>query len=74
MKSIRYIDGDYGTTALYTMETLDHHIVKWFSSGRDFTKVADDRVWHVKGTVKKHDIYRDMKSTVLTRCKVTEVA
>ena len=72
VKSIRYIDGDYGTTTLYTMVTDDNHMVKWFCSGKDFTKVADDTVWHIKGTIKKHDDYQGTKSTILTRCKVIQ--
>lgn len=65
--AIRYIDGQYGTTTLYTILT-DQGLVKWFSSngalGDDIDKVVT-----IKGTVKAHDEYNGIKSTVLTRCK-----
>lgn len=28
---------------------------------------------HIKGTIKEHNVYRDEKQTVLTRCKVVEI-
>lgn len=69
LKSIRFIDGYYGVTTLYTFATDDGHIVKWFSSRTVFTDADLDQPMTVKGTVKKHDEYQGTKSTVLTRVR-----
>lgn len=70
IKSIRYIEGMYGTTTLYTLLGSDGHLYKWFSSNAALGETVNDTVYQIKGTVKKHDEYRGTKSTVLTRCKV----
>jgi hypothetical protein len=69
IKSIRYIDGAYGTITLYTMVTNDNHLVKWFASRNVLGETAD-AVFTLKGTIKKHDDYNGVKSTILTRCKI----
>jgi len=69
LKSIRFLEGDYGTTSLYTFVTDDGHIVKWFSSRVVFEERDIDQPMTIKGTVKKHDEYKGTKSTVLTRCR-----
>lgn len=68
IEAIRYIDGAYGTTTLYTILTKDGNLVKWFSSNG---ALGDDEGVAVKiqGTIKDHEEYRGVKSTVLTRCK-----
>lgn len=68
--SIRYIPGDYGTTTLYTLVSDDHRVFKWFSTSAALGETADDTLYKIRGTVKGHDEYGGMKSTVLTRCKV----
>ncbi|QEQ93662.1 hypothetical protein SEA_ZUKO_84 [Streptomyces phage Zuko] len=72
VKGIKYIPGDYGTRTLYTLLTEDGNIVKWFSTGED--KLGEDKGarFVIRGTVKKHETWNDMKSTVLTRCSVIE--
>ena len=69
IESIRYISGDYGTTTLYTVLTKEGNLVKWFASKE---ALGDKEGVEVKfeGTIKKHDDYQGVKSTVLTRCKV----
>jgi hypothetical protein len=69
LKSIRYIDGPYGVTDLYTFAGTDHRVYKWFSSRMIFNDVSDDVV-KIRGTVKKHESYQGNRATVLTRCKV----
>lgn len=67
--SVRYVASNWGTTSLYTLADTDGNVFKWFSSG----SVLDDREGDtvtITGTVKKHDEYRGVKQTVLTRCKV----
>lgn len=69
LKSIRFIDGYYGVTTLYTFATNDGHIVKWFASKTVFTDADLDQPIMIKGTVKKHDEYQGTKSTILTRVR-----
>lgn len=70
IKSIRFIDGQYGTTTLYTLLADTGHVFKWFASSKALGTETDGKVYRIKGTVKKHDEYNGLKSTVLTRCKV----
>jgi hypothetical protein len=69
MKSFRYIDSGYGTSTLYTMVTDSGYRVKWFAS-KDALGTTPDTEWTIKGTIKKHDVWNDQKSTIVTRCKV----
>jgi hypothetical protein len=68
LKSIRFIEGQFGVTSLYSFVTDDGHLVKWFSSRAVFRDGDVDRSFTLKGTVRKHDEYNGTKSTVLTRC------
>lgn len=72
IKAIRYVEGDYGVRTLYTMITPEGNIVKWFSTGED--KLGEDKGarFVLRGTVKKHETWNEMKSTLLTRCSVIE--
>lgn len=72
VKAIKYLEGDYGVRTLYTMATPEGNIVKWFSTGSD--KLGEDTGarFVIRGTVKSHETWKDMKSTVLTRCSVIE--
>lgn len=73
IKSLRAIDGDYGTTMLYVLEDVErHNIYKWFSSNWALGDTADDKVYKLRGTVKDHQEFNGLKSTVLTRCKVLD--
>jgi hypothetical protein len=72
VKSVRYIDGAYGLTTLYVFTDEAGNSFKWFCSA----SASDFEVGQVvvlDGTVKKHEEFNGLKSTVLTRCKVTEV-
>jgi hypothetical protein len=66
---IRYLEGDYGTTTLYTLLDADGNLFKWFATT---DKLGEDEGarFVIKGTVKKHDEYNGTKQTVLTRCAV----
>lgn len=68
IEGIRYIEGDYGTTVLYTILTAEGNVVKWFAS-REALGEKEGREVVIEGTIKKHDEYQGVKSTVLTRCK-----
>lgn len=66
VKATRPIEGQYGTTMLYTLTDDEGHLFKWFSSNWLFNENVGGR-YHVKATVKDHDDYLGTKSTVLTR-------
>lgn len=59
-------DTQFGTTYLYEMEDVAGNIYKWFASN----SYSVEGVKSVRGTVKKHEEYRGVKGTVLTRCKL----
>lgn len=64
------ISGKYGTTYLYSMiEETSGNRFKWFSSNGDLEHSIHETVT-LTGTVKAHETYNNVKSTVLTRCKV----
>jgi hypothetical protein len=65
---VTYREGHYGTTTIVKFRDLDGNVFTWFASGYlQYNK--GDRV-QVRGTVKKHDEYKGVKQTVLTRCVV----
>jgi hypothetical protein len=70
VKAIRFIDGDYGVSTLYSLETEDHMSVKWFASRSALGTECDGKVLTLTGTIKKCDEYKGVKSTTLTRVKV----
>jgi hypothetical protein len=70
MNDFRRIDGAYGTSYLITLADDNGNIVKWFASNPGTSMQALGRRFTMTGTVKKHDEYRGVKSTVLTRCKM----
>lgn len=72
VKSIRGINGQYGSTALYTLVTDDGHLVKWFSSNWGLGEEVNNHSFRIKATIKGHDEYNGTKSTVITRAKVLE--
>ncbi len=63
-------EGHYGHTDIVKFKDADRNMFTWFAS--DYTNLErGDRI-SIKGTVKKHDNFRDVKQTVLTRCKFTK--
>jgi hypothetical protein len=63
------IVGYYGPIDVVRFRDLDDNVFVWFASGNYESVERGDRV-AVKGTVKKHDEFRGVKQTVLTRCKL----
>jgi hypothetical protein len=71
VEAIRWIDGDYGVTTLYTLRAEDGRVAKWFAS-RDALGQIEGVTVTVKATVKGHGEYNGRKETTLTRCAVVE--
>jgi hypothetical protein len=70
VKSIRFIDGDYGVTTLYTLETPEHQSFKWFASRSALGTEADGKLLSLTGTIKSLEEFKGYKATRLTRVKV----
>jgi hypothetical protein len=67
IENINYIEGDYGTTTLYTFrQAATGNIFKWFASNEAFGDQKGITVT-LKATVKKHEDFRGTKTTTLTR-------
>ncbi len=65
--TITYWENQFGTTIRYKITDADGNVAMWDSS----TYIDGEReVKSIKGTVKKLDIFNDVKQTWLTRCRV----
>ena len=62
----------WGTSTLYVFRTADSNRLSWFSTsyvrGADVDKLPQNV--KLSFTVKKHQVYRDEKQTIITRAKV----
>ena len=67
---ISYIDGVYGTIKLHRMLDKEGHTLIWFANTS--TEMHEGGKYKIKGTVKKHDEYKDWKQTSLSRVKMIE--
>ena len=69
---VRYTEGDYGTTTIYTLVDADGNVFKWFASNDEVLGDKEGETFKIKGTVKKHDEYQGTKQTVLSRCALVK--
>lgn len=60
-------EGFYGHTDIVKFKDADNNQFTWFAS--DYTNLERGDRMSIKGTVKKHEDYKGVKQTVLTRCK-----
>lgn len=63
------VDGLYGPTHIHRMIDEAGNIFIWFAKTEPLN---EEETYKIKGTVKSHEIYRDIKQTTLTRCRVIE--
>lgn len=66
---VNYSEGQFGTCAIYTLLEEDGTVWTWFSSKDILEK---EHTYKLSGKVKKHQMYRDEKQTVVTYCKVLQ--
>lgn len=64
----RSIDGYYGHSTAHTMEDENGNVFVWITGAKNWPVGA---IKTIKGTVKEHKEYKNVKQTILTRC--TEV-
>jgi len=57
---------------IWTAQTDDGNIVKFFSVAKGFKTLKDGDRFKVKGTVKDHSEYRNQKNTLLNRPKIVK--
>ena len=60
-------EGFYGHTDIVKFKDAAGNHFTWFAS--DYTDLVRGDRMTIKGTVKKHDDYKGIKQTILTRCK-----
>ena len=83
--NIRGFDGLYGYTNIYKFKDKNGNVFVWFTGNSIGEEIIDSRGRHdykcaeigdtikLKGTIKEHSEYDEIKQTVLTRCKVSEI-
>lgn len=59
----------YGATTVYRFRDAQDNVVLWYASSNQELIIGDRVV--LDGTIKKHDVYKGINQTVLSRCKVT---
>jgi hypothetical protein len=69
-KSRRGFEGAYGWTNIFTFES-EANVLVWFTS-TDLDLEVGQTV-DLSGTVKKHEEFRGVKTTQLSRCKITVI-
>lgn len=63
------LESYYGKSYLHTFEDENGNVFTWTTAA---THLEEDTMYFVRGTVKQHTTYRNVKQTQLTRCKCTE--
>lgn len=68
LTSIYGYNNEFGYSQVVKFETENKDELVWFTSSTILAKIGEKRI--LKGTVKKHDLYKGNKVTILTRCKI----
>lgn len=63
-KAIR-LDGYYGPSTMHIMRDADGNAYVWTTASKSWEEGAEK---HIRGTVKDHKTYHNVKQTVLSRC------
>lgn len=58
-----------GTSYMHIMEDIAKNVFIWNTGAR---KLEEGVTYHIKGTIKEHKVYRNVKQTILTRCSAIE--
>ena len=64
------IMNNYGTNYFHTFHDDCGNVYVWSTTAR---LLEVNTVYHIRGTVKEHSIYKNVKQTILSRCKCEEV-
>lgn len=60
----------YGISYFHVFKTIDGNIFTWGTTSKC---LEEDKIYHLRGTVKGHQTYKGQNQTTLTRCKAEEV-
>lgn len=63
-------NGVYGLTNIYKMIDEDGNVYSWFTTT---SPMEPGKNYVIRGTIKEHATYRNIKQTILSRCKVIGV-
>jgi hypothetical protein len=69
---MKYFEGRYGTTTLIAFEDEPGNLIRWFASV-EIDDIDKGDVVDLKATVKKHDDYKGVKQTLITRAKINKI-
>lgn len=67
--SVHGFEGKFGYSQVVKFETEEGNVLVWFT-GVDIKIEVGDSCF-LTGTVKKHDQYKDQKTTIVTRCRLS---
>ena len=70
LKAVKHFDGDYGLRVMHRFVAESGDVLVWWSSGKQLGERGDELT--IRGTVKGHESYKDVKQTKINR--VSEVA
>lgn len=70
LHSKRYIPGEFGTTTLCKFRDDKGNVIIWWASGE--IELPEGAVIKAKATVKKHEVYKEIQQTTVTRLTVIE--
>ena len=59
------LDGYYGPSTMHIMQDENENVYVWTTASKSW---AENSEHFIRGTVKEHKTYRNVKQTVLTRC------
>jgi hypothetical protein len=69
VNDIRFVESGFGGITLYTLQTPEGNVVKWFSSAGTLGDKTGE-TFTLKATVKGLEEFRDVKQTLVTRAKI----
>lgn len=59
------LENDFGGSVMHLMEDNNRNVFVWITSAKSW---AEGSVKRVRGTIKDHRIYKNIKQNILTRC------
>ncbi len=63
------LDGYYGRSTMHIMEDANGNVIVWNTSAKT---LVEGNNYTLRGTIKAHSMYKNVKQTVLTRCTVLD--
>ena len=64
------IMSNYGTNYFHTFHDKDGNVYVWSTTAK---LLEVNSIYRVRGTIKQHSVYKNVKQNILTRCKCEEI-